>query len=69
MKCVVCGAKLNYKRLRTCPNANTCDPVCTRAKHAKRTRTEQYFADDKEDERLESFGFEPEYHRFILANV
>ena len=38
-RCVVCGVL--FKDVRKYHNANTCDPLCTRAKHAKRTREEQ----------------------------
>lgn len=62
MKCVICGALLNKARRISCKNANTCDPVCTRAKHSGRTRHEQFFADDKEDQVLEQEGLEPRYH-------
>lgn len=65
--CVVCGARLNRRRLYMCPNAGTCDSVCTRARDTGRTRIEQYFADDNKDKRLEQRGFLPEYHRVILA--
>jgi hypothetical protein len=35
--CVICGAKVRNQN----PKTNTCDPICTRAKHASRTRQEQ----------------------------
>jgi hypothetical protein len=35
--CEICGAKVRNMNPRT----TTCDPVCTRAKHAGRTRKEQ----------------------------
>ena len=35
--CIVCGARV--KNIN--PKTNTCDPTCTRAKHANRTRQEQ----------------------------
>jgi hypothetical protein len=35
--CVVCGARVRNMN----PKTNTCDPTCTRAKHANRTRQEQ----------------------------
>ena len=36
-RCVVCGARVRNQN----PKTNTCDPTCTRAKHASRTRQEQ----------------------------
>ena len=36
-RCVVCGAKVRNIN----PRCNTCDPTCTRAKHAGRSRDEQ----------------------------
>jgi len=54
MTCVVCGADIKKSRHgRQEPwsektGVNTCDPVCTRAKHAGRTREEQYWEDEKE---------------------
>ena len=35
--CVICGARV----VNTNPKTNTCDSICTRAKHAGRTRQEQ----------------------------
>ena len=35
--CIVCGARVKNMN----PKTNTCDPICTRAKHASRTRQEQ----------------------------
>jgi len=35
--CVVCGAKVRNQN----PKTNTCDPICTRAKHSNRTRPQQ----------------------------
>jgi hypothetical protein len=63
--CVVCGAKLSKKRLYQCSNANTCDPVCTRARENGITRHEQYFLDDKEDRLLEKQGLQPKWHRVV----
>jgi hypothetical protein len=35
--CIICGARVKNMN----PKTNTCDPICTAAKHAGRTRTEQ----------------------------
>lgn len=35
--CVICGARVRNQN----PKTTTCDPTCTRAKHAGRTRKEQ----------------------------
>lgn len=52
-RCVLCGAKVHNQNPRT----NTCDEICTRAKHAGRTRQQQIvFEQEKppfEDERYE----------------
>jgi hypothetical protein len=48
-KCVVCGAdvsKSRHMRREYVGKSNTCDPICTRAKHSGRTREEQQWADD-----------------------
>jgi hypothetical protein len=65
MKCVVCGAdvaKSRRDRSEYLGAVNTCDPVCTRAKHAGRTRAQQFWADDAEDIWLMNHGFPPRYH-------
>jgi len=36
--CVICGARVYNHN----PKANTCSPICTKAKHANRTRQEQF---------------------------
>jgi hypothetical protein len=36
-KCVICGARVRNMN----PKCVTCDPVCTKAKHAWRTRVQQ----------------------------
>lgn len=52
MQCVVCGADVAKARLRCGQpwrersGVNTCDTICTRAKHAGRTREEQHWVDD-----------------------
>lgn len=35
--CVICGARVRNHN----PKCATCDPICTAARHAGRTRTEQ----------------------------
>lgn len=65
-KCVVCGANVTKSRIRReeyPANCNTCDPICTRARDAGRTRQEQFWADDEEDQRLTEQGEQPRYHR------
>lgn len=57
-KCVVCGAL--FKSNRRASNHNTCDPLCTRAKHAKRTREEQTIW-ETEQEFLLSDPYDPLY--------
>jgi len=39
--CVVCGARVRNHN----PKVTTCDPVCTAARNAGRTRTEQHAED------------------------
>jgi hypothetical protein len=52
MKCVVCGADVTKSRIRRdeyVAKNDTCDPICTRAKHGGRTREEQFWEDDRQE--------------------
>jgi hypothetical protein len=72
-KCVVCGADVEKSRRDrsefTGHYTDTCDPVCTRAKHAGRTRIEQFWADDEEDIELMQLGFPPKHHTINKENL
>lgn len=53
--CVVCGADVVKARRRAndiVGDNDTCDPVCTRAKHAGRTREQQFWVDDEKEQQF-----------------
>jgi hypothetical protein len=39
-RCVICGARVRNIN----PKVNTCDPICTKAKHNGLTRAQQFWA-------------------------
>jgi predicted nucleic acid-binding Zn ribbon protein len=56
-QCVICGAAVR----RCNKKANTCSPVCTRARNARRSREAQVIADIKfmeEQERIDQELYE-----------
>lgn len=53
-KCVICGATVINRN----PKTTTCDPVCTRAKHAGKTRLEQTQEDMRREEWMQPMTIE-----------